>query len=336
MVPGDLLPGVVAAGASFALTGLATRQVLGWLTRKQILDRPNERSSHTVAVPRGGGMAVTPIAALVWIAAAVWSGQSTFLILAGLALGLMGLSWLDDRRGLPPLPRFAAHALAVVVGLSLLGSDQMVFQGLLPLWADRLLAGLGWLWFVNLYNFMDGIDGITGTETASVGGGIALVTVIAGLGLGSLPFALALAAAGLGFLLWNWPPARIFLGDCGSIPLGFLLGALLVGLAAQGQVAAALILPAYYLADATITLLWRALDRERIWQPHRRHFYQRAVRGGRSHADVTRAILVGNLALIGWAALAAAGFPAWAGGGAALTVALLLGLLTRWAKGIVR
>jgi len=336
MGPGDLIPAVVAAGASFALTGLATRQVLGWLTRKQILDRPNERSSHTIAVPRGGGMAVTPIVALVWIGVAVWSGQSPFLILAGLALGLMGLSWLDDRRGLPPLPRFAAHALAVAVGLSLLGPDQRVFQGLLPLWGDRLLAGLGWLWFVNLYNFMDGIDGITGTETASVGGGIALVTLAAGLGLGPLPFALALAAAGLGFLLWNWPPARIFLGDCGSIPLGFLLGALLVGLAAQGQVAAALILPGYYLADATITLLWRALDRERIWQPHRRHFYQRAVRGGRSHGDVTRAILVGNLALIGWAILAAAGFPAWASGGAALTVALLLGLLTHWAKGIVR
>lgn len=336
MNPGDLFPAAIAAGASFVLTALATRQVLGWLTRKQILDRPNERSSHTIAVPRGGGMAVTPIVALVWIGVAAWSGQIPFLILAGLALGLMGLSWLDDRRGLPPLPRFAAHALAVAVGLSLLGSDQMVFQGLLPLWADRLLAGLGWLWFVNLYNFMDGIDGITGTETACLGGGIALVTVAAGLGLGVLPFAAALAAAGLGFLLWNWPPARIFLGDCGSIPLGFLLGALLVGLAAQGQVAAALILPGYYLADATITLLWRALDRERVWQPHRRHFYQRAVRGGRSHADVTRAILVGNLALIGWAVLAATGAPGWAGVGAALTVALLLGLLTRWAGGIVR
>lgn len=336
MESGDLLPVAVAAGASFALTALATRRVLGWLTRKRILDRPNERSSHTIAVPRGGGMAVTPAVALVWIAMAVSSGDSVFLILAVLALGLMGLSWLDDRHGLPPLPRFAAHVLAVAVGLALLGPDQRVFQGLLPLWGDRLLAGLGWLWFVNLYNFMDGIDGITGAETASLGLGIALVTVIAGLGLGSLPFAAALAAAGLGFLLWNWPPARIFLGDCGSVPLGFLLGALLVSLAAQGQVAAAVILPAYYLADATITLLWRALDREPIWQPHRRHFYQRAVRGGRSHADVTGAILAGNLALVGWAILAAAGSPAWAGAGAALTVALLLALLTRWSGGIVR
>ncbi|WP_456085335.1 MraY family glycosyltransferase [Magnetospirillum molischianum] len=281
-------------------------------------------------------MAVTPAAALVWIGVAVWGGNAAFLTLATLALGLMGLSWLDDRYGLPPLPRFAAHALAVAIGLLLLGSDQLVFQGMLPLWADRLLAGLGWLWFVNLYNFMDGIDGITGTETACLGLGIAGVTLIAGLGLASLPFAAALAAAAMGFLVWNWPPARIFLGDCGSIPLGYLLGALLVGLAAQGELAAALILPGYYLADATITLLWRLVDGERIWQPHRRHFYQRAVRGGRSHAEVTVAILTGNLALIGWAVLAAAGSPVWAGAGAVLTVAALLTLLSRWAGGILR
>jgi len=336
MEPGVVLPVAVAAGAAFALAGLGTRWVLGWLIRRQILDRPNERSSHSVAVPRGGGMAVTPAAALVWIGIAAWAGTTGFLILAGLALGLMVLSWIDDRYGLPAWPRFAGHALAVAVGLSLLGSDQMVFQGLLPLWADRLLAGLGWLWFVNLYNFMDGIDGITGSETACVGLGIAGVTLVAGLSAAALPFAVALAAAGLGFLLWNWSPARIFLGDSGSIPLGFLLGGLLLGLAVQGQWLAAAILPAYYLADATITLLWRLIDREPIWQAHRRHFYQRAVRGGRSHAQVVRAILTGNLVLIGWAGLAAAGSPIWAGAGAALTVAAMLALLTRWSGGIVR
>jgi len=326
------LAGLIA----FAFSALGTRTVLDWLRDRQILDRPNERSSHAVPVPRGGGLAVTPAVALVWIGLATVTGAIGPLALALGALGLMALSWLDDRAGLPPLPRLTAHAVLVAAGLALLDPGALVFQGALPLWADRLLSGLGWLWFLNLYNFMDGIDGLTGSETASIGLGLILVTGLAGLGGGMIPFAAAIAAAALGFLLWNWPPAKLFLGDCGSVPLGFLLGGLLIGLAVHGQLVAALILPAYYLADATITLVWRLIDGEKVWQPHRRHFYQRAVRGGRSHRAVVGAVLATNLLLIGWAGLAAAGSPALAAAAAVATVAALLALLTRWSNGVRR
>lgn len=324
-------PAVVA----FAVTGLATRRVLDWLQRRQILDCPNERSSHTRPTPRGGGLAVTPAVLAGWAVAlgqgtvpSAWTG-----VAVAAALALMIASWLDDRRSLPVAPRFAAHAAAVFGLLLLLPDDALVFQGLLPRWADLLVAGLGCLWFVNLYNFMDGIDGITGVETAALGAGIAVVAAISGTGAGLVPLALACAAAGLAFLGWNWHPARVFLGDVGSIPLGLLLGGLLVQLAAAGQLAAALILPLYYLADATITLGKRALRGEKVWQAHRQHFYQRAVQGGKRHDQVTLAIAAGNAGLIGCAALAASGNP-WAGVAAAVgVVAALLSLLQAWSKG---
>lgn len=325
-------PPVVVA---FAVTLLATRRVLAWLHRRQILDCPNERSSHTRPTPRGGGLAVTPAVLAGWLVALgqgsapmVWTG-----VAVAAALALMTASWLDDRRSLPVAPRFAAHGAAVFGLLLLLPEGASVFQGALPRWADLLVAGLGWLWFVNLYNFMDGIDGITGIETAALGLGIAAVAAVSGVGVPLVPLALACAAAGLGFLGWNWHPARIFLGDVGSIPLGLLLGGLLVQLAAAGQLAAALILPLYYLADATITLGKRALRGEKVWQAHRQHFYQRAVQGGKRHDQVALVIAAGNLALVGCAALAASGAP-WMGlGAAAAVVAGLLALLQAWSKG---
>ena len=216
-----------------------------------------------------------------------------------------------------------------------------VFQGLLPLWLDRLLAALAWLWFVNLFNFMDGIDGIAGVESASLGVGLALVFLLSGL---ILPAGLALlaTAAALGFLLVNWHPARIFLGDVGSVPLGFLLGWLLLLAAAEGAWAAALILPGVYWADATVTLLRRACRGERVWRAHREHFYQRAVQRGLRHDQVARRIALANAGLVLLALVsvlpsalpAAASLPAlpWLALAAALLlVALLLRRLARGA-----
>lgn len=320
---------LAVALASFAFSAAGTRIVLGWLRRRQILDHPNERSSHSQPTPRGGGLAVTPVVAAMLILLA-YLAPGYPAVLAGGALILMAVSWLDDRNGLPPLPRFLLQAMVIAAYLLGLGPGELVFQGALPLWADRLLSGLGWLWFVNLFNFMDGIDGITGIETAAIGIGLAVV------GADTTPQALAVAGAGLGFLVWNWHPARIFLGDSGSIPLGFVLGGLLIHLACAGHLAAALILPAYYVADASITLLWRLRDGETVWQAHRRHFYQRAVQGGRSHAQVALAILAGNVLLVGCALLAVQGHGAAGSLAAAAVVAGLLALLTRWAGGVAR
>jgi UDP-N-acetylmuramyl pentapeptide phosphotransferase/UDP-N-acetylglucosamine-1-phosphate transferase len=325
--------GVAVGLATFAATIASTRLVLSWLRHKQILDHPNERSSHSLPTPRGGGLGVTPVLAAALILVTDTSPGEAFLLAVG-ALILMAISWLDDRRGLPPLPRFAAQAIIIAATLS--GLDgRAVFADTLPFWLDRVLVGLGWLWFVNLYNFMDGIDGITGVESAGIGLGIAMVAHITGDGALIAP-ALIVAACGLGFLVWNWHPARIFLGDSGSIPLGFVLGGLLLHLAAQGQLAAALILPGYYLADASITLLWRLKDGEKIWQAHRRHFYQRAVRGGQSHARVSGAIILGNGLLIACATQAASGFLLEASVAAILVVTGMLALFTRWASPPVR
>ena len=137
-----------------------------------------------------------------------------------------------------------------------------VFQGWLPSGLDAIATALIWVWFINLFNFMDGIDGIAGSEAAAIGLGLVLVASIGvASDLGIAVPAAAIAAAALGFLVWNWTPARIFLGDVGSVPLGYVLGYLLRELALRGWWKAALILPLYFLADATLTLLRRLAAR---------------------------------------------------------------------------
>lgn len=327
----DTVMAVVIAGLGSLVL---TRAVLDHLRRRQFFDHPNERSSHKRPTPRGGGLGIIPaiLAAWMWAAASPGTLAAWAWVAVGGTLVLMVASWADDRHSLPAAPRFLAHAGVIAGALVMLPDQAMVFQGWLPLWADRLLAGIGWLWFVNLYNFMDGIDGITGVETASLGGGIAVVAGIAGLS-GAIPFAIACAVAGLAFLVWNWHPAKVFLGDVGSIPLGFLLGGLLVQLAAAGALAAALILPAYYLADATITLLRRAAKGETVWQAHRQHFYQRAVHGGKRHDQVVLAVLAADLLLIAAASVAASGRVVEGALAALAIVATLLAVMTRWARG---
>jgi UDP-N-acetylmuramyl pentapeptide phosphotransferase/UDP-N-acetylglucosamine-1-phosphate transferase len=297
--------------ASLALTGLLRR----WLVSRQILDRPNERSAHTTPVPRGGGLAILTVVLPAWalIAPMLWP-----LLLAAGALGAVG--WWDDLKGLSPWPRLIAQGLAVGLGLWQLGP---VTQGLLPLPIDLALAGIAWLWFVNLFNFMDGIDGIAGVEAISIALGLAVI----GLwftGFDDLAaLSVALAGAALGFLYWNWHPAKLFLGDVGSQALGFLIGFLLLRTAAQGAWAAALILPLYFLADASWTLLRRTLARENIMAAHAQHIYQQAVRRGRNHGQVAGSILIANLALIAFALGAEMGERPVSLAGAALTVLVL-------------
>lgn len=325
---GWILLGAAFLGA-FAASLAATGAILVLLRRRAILDLPNPRSLHSRPTPRGGGLAVMAVVlaswAAVWAAGAAPAGEARAAAVVSLvALALSALFWLDDLKGLPVAVRLAGQFAAVGAALALAPPPGPVFGGLLPPAWDTVAAALAWVWFVNLFNFMDGIDGISGVEAAAIGLGAALVAAIAGFDTSvSLQGATA-AGAALGFLWWNWQPARIFLGDVGSVGLGFVLGWLLLGLAARGQWAAALILPLYYLADATLTLGGRALRREPVWRPHREHFYQKAVRRGKSHAAVTRAVLAADLALVGLAALAASGFPLLALLGAGLAVAALL------------
>src|SRR5207244_2759978 len=164
-------------------------------------------------------------------------------------------AWFDVLGGLSPAVRLVARFAAVAIGMGAFGLIGPVFQGWLPLWLDRLAAALLLVWFINLFNFMDGIDGLAGSEAAAIGLGL-LLFAAAGVGHdpGLMALGAAIAAAAIGFLVWNWAPARIFLGDVGSVPLGYLLGFLLLDQAARGHWKVALILPLYFLADATITL----------------------------------------------------------------------------------
>jgi UDP-N-acetylmuramyl pentapeptide phosphotransferase/UDP-N-acetylglucosamine-1-phosphate transferase len=273
----------LVAFGSFLAAVAATGAVLALLRRRAILDRPNDRSSHRVPTPRGGGLGVLPVLAVTWVLIGLDSGA--VLVLA-LAVGLSAVSWADDLWTLPVAVRLIAQACAVAAGLLALPPDHLVFQGLLPAIPDRIIAGIVWLWFVNLFNFMDGIDGISGVEAAAIGAGLALVLRLSGDNSPFALYALGLAAAALGFLVWNWNPAGIFLGDVGSIGLGYLLGWLLLAAASAGHWAPALLLPLYYLGDATLTLARRALRGEPVWQAHRQHFYQQAARRWDSHAAV--------------------------------------------------
>ncbi|MEZ5648791.1 MAG: glycosyl transferase [Alphaproteobacteria bacterium] len=213
------------------------------------------------------------------------------ILIASVVLAV--LSFWDDRQGLPIWIRLLAQGIAVVGGVLVL-PDVGVFQGWLPLPVDRLLAAILWLWFINLYNFMDGIDGIAAVETIFLGFGIALLAGSSLIG----GYATAISGAAFGFLFWNRPPAKIFLGDVGSVPLGYILGYLLLLLATQGSWAAALILPMYYLVDATVTLMIRLIDGQKIWLAHREHAYQRAVQRGLSHGAVTTRIALCNSVLV--------------------------------------
>jgi UDP-N-acetylmuramyl pentapeptide phosphotransferase/UDP-N-acetylglucosamine-1-phosphate transferase len=305
--------------ATAGLTGLALR----WLRSRAILDRPNARSSHDAPTPRGGGIAVVAVLLPALAGTQLWLGVPWPIVsaLTGGAVLLAVVSWMDDRRPLGALPRLLAQAVAVLAGIWAAGPNALAGWLGLPAWLAVPCVMLGWLWFVNLYNFMDGIDGITGVETGGIGAGLAAIGLAAPIVGGALFNGLVLAGVAAGFLVWNWHRARVFLGDVGSVPLGFVVGALLLSLAVAGQWAAALILPLYYLADATITLARRVARGEKPWRAHREHFYQRAVQGGLAHNRVATIILIGNLGLVGAAVLSTR--PGWAWPALALAAAIV-------------
>jgi UDP-N-acetylmuramyl pentapeptide phosphotransferase/UDP-N-acetylglucosamine-1-phosphate transferase len=246
------------------------------------------------------------------------------LLIVG-ALALMAISWIDDRRGLGPGARILAQIVVTGAVMAALPNDLSLTGGFLPLPVDRIFACVVWLWFINLFNFMDGIDGISGGSAAAMGLGVMMVCLRHGPSELEAFRGAMIAAAAVGFLFWNWHPAKVFLGDVGSIPLGYLLGYALIHLAMNGGQVFALIIPLYYLADATITLVRRGLRGERVWQAHREHFYQCSVQWGRSHASTAKTAILVQLALAIFAALATV----W-GWWMLIPSVLLVALLLRW------
>ena len=337
-MPELALPAAISAGAAL-IACLGTRALIPLLRRAAVLDRPNERSLHAAPTPRGGGIAVVAAILVAWLAVVAMGavGPRMLVICFGAAL-LAAISWVDDLGGLALSVRLLAQFVAVGLGiLAELPEQGPVFGSWLPPWLDAVGAALLWVWFINLFNFMDGIDGLAGSEAAAIGIGLVLyasVGITRDPGLAAL--SAAVAAAALGFLVWNWAPARIFLGDVGSVPLGYLIGFLLLGVTADGGWKIALILPLYFLADSTITLLRRLFRGERFWLPHRQHFYQRAVQRGQGHAEIVYRVIAADVLLVGCGWAAENGWGAAALGAAAAVVAVLLASLAdRWRRRLV-
>jgi UDP-N-acetylmuramyl pentapeptide phosphotransferase/UDP-N-acetylglucosamine-1-phosphate transferase len=331
---------LVSALVAFGLAFLGVEQARRLALRHGILDLPNERSSHSIPTPRGGGIVFLPIVAAAVIVAelsdgsGVGRGAAAFLVGGGL---VAAVSWVDDRGHLPSGLRLVAHAAAAAILILALGGwDRVAIPGLGTPSLGTVGVVLTFAWIIgltNAYNFMDGIDGIAGVQAVSAG---AAWLTIAYMG-GWLTVALAAAAvvaAAMGFLIHNWAPARIFMGDIGSAFLGFTLAALPL-LAAPDDPhlpAAAGLVVAPFVLDTGHTFVRRMIAGENVFQAHRTHFYQRLAAAGLGHAAVAAlygglSLFSGGLGVLWWASRGSAWPVAVAG--LAAVYAILLGV-ARW------
>lgn len=296
----------LATAVVAALACVALILVLRPLLQRYALARPNARSSHVVPTPQGGGIAVmiaTAIgAALVWLPGTSFSGSPVPAVLLA-AFWLAAVGMIDDLRPVPVIPRLALQAAAVLLLFAAFPSQIRIFDAV-PVVLERAILVLCLLWFVNLVNFMDGLDWMTVAEMLPLTTTLALLAFLGAAPASTLPISLALAGALIGFAPFNRPVARLFLGDVGSLPIGLLIGWCLLALAEQ-RLVAALLLPLYYLADATITLLRRLVRGERFWDAHRSHFYQRATDNGFTVKQVVTTVFVLNLLLAALAIVSA-------------------------------
>ena len=298
MASSHLLLSLAAAVTAALLSGVLTWAIRPLMVRIA-LARPNARSSHRVPTPQGAGIAVVAAALAAAIAVIVSTGVDELkipvsVLVATLCIAVVGFA--DDVRTIPVIPRLLLQG-AAVAAVIVAAPESLRIAPSCPLWIERGVLVLAGLWFVNLVNFMDGLDLMTVAEIVPVTGALVLLGWLTELPLPATIAAAALFGAMLGFAPFNRPVARIFLGDVGSLPIGLLAGWCLMQLAWQQHVAAALLLPLYYLADATVTLLRRIIRREPFWAAHRSHFYQRATDNGFSVSRVVREVFALNLLL---------------------------------------
>lgn len=300
---------MVEMGAVFVGVFLVSLALTAWMlriaVRRGILDHPNERSSHSRPTPRGGGLAIVigSAGAIAWFAAGHWIDPALATALLGGGVPIAAIGFLDDRYSLPVGIRIFAHAAAALWAVRLLGGLPPIQIGshavALGIWGDGA-AIVAIIWVLNLFNFMDGIDGIAASEAVFVSGAGGILAIVfwqdVAVGYG----ALAIAMAALGLLWWNWPPAKIFMGDVGSCYLGYTIAVLGLAAARNSPVAVFvwLLLGSVFFLDATITLLLRLVRRQRIYMPHRDHVYQLLALHWRSHRAVTLLMCAVNLVVL--------------------------------------
>ncbi len=289
---------LVAFIASAVLTGMLRRYALA----NSLMDIPNDRSSHEIPTPRGGGLAIVIVfLAGLWVLSEMGLVvQKAMWAVFGAGVWVAAVGFLDDHGHIPARWRLLAHFIGAAWGLYWLGGAPPVAifgYTITPGWIGQILGLFYLVWLLNLYNFMDGIDGIAGIEAISVclGAVLLYLTGSEAAGIYALPVLLVMAAAG--FLLWNFPPARIFMGDAGSGFLGIVLGLFSIQAAwsAPQYFWSWLILLGVFIVDATLTLFRRWLRGEKVYQAHRSHAYQFASRHYGAHKPVTLAVAAINI-----------------------------------------
>lgn len=289
---------IIFAVASFVLTFAGIRMFLGWLNKREIFDIPNERSSHQNPTPVGGGIVIAAVSLTLFFAYLIYSNETIYWSYFCGSLIIALVSWLDDLRSVPVAIRFLCHSFAaalVLYGFGIGESFHVPFYGDVNLGFVTYVIWFLWIvWLINAYNFMDGIDGIAGTQAllASVSWFIAARYY----GNSSIEiFSAVLAASNLAFLIFNWQPAKIFMGDVGSAFLGFTFAVLpLYFVNAENQSKELSLLPLtgilfvwLFFFDTIRTFFIRLLNGEKFWQAHRRHIYQQFIIKGYSHQSVT-------------------------------------------------
>ena len=335
----------LALAAALVVNGAILSAALILLLRpllvRYALARPSARGLHSMPTPQGGGIAVLVACGVTAILGADLiginsAGITQLLLVLGVAAALALLGFVDDVRPLPAGLRLVIQIVLMAAGISLLPEGTRVLP-FLPVSIEDALLVLAGTWFINLTNFMDGMDGITVVDVVPVAAGLVLFFTWGRVPLGPSLLALGTLAGLLGYAPFNKPVARLFLGDVGSLPIGFLVAYGLFSLAGAGGGAlaafvSAVILALYPIADSSLTLLWRLKRRERIWEPHRSHYYQVAVLRGLTVWQVLARVGLANMLLAGLAGLSlrlGGSVPALAGIAAAVVVGVTLGSLSR-------
>ena len=284
----DLCIAVVVFLSISFLCWFIVKHLIVVLQRAKQVDLVNERSMHVGAVPRGGGIVISLAMIFALIYAALSSPQSLFYsAFATLISAWSLLSWCDDQLDLSPVMRFIPQTIFSIGTIAAYGWVDQLFGVQIGL-LGAVLTFVGILWMTNLYNFMDGIDGLAASQ--AIIGGLTFAVWFYFLANPTLALVcLVVAAASYGFLMHNWQPARIFMGDVGSISLGafFSTCMILVVTRHHAEILSVMLVFGFFILDASTTILIRIKRREPIWKPHKQHLYQRLVQSGFSHQSVT-------------------------------------------------
>jgi Fuc2NAc and GlcNAc transferase len=305
---GPLLVDAGAWALSYTLVGVVRRIAIN----QNLMDLPNERSSHVVATPRGGGVGIvfSFVAAIsvLWALNLVPGRFWLALVLSSSAIALVG--FLDDRHQLRASIRLLVHLGAAILFVAVSGgysANDLLEWGMRTTWAASAFSVVALVWGTNLFNFMDGIDGIAAVESIFITAGGGVLNLISGGDPGLTAVLFSLSAASLGFLFWNWPPARIFMGDVGSGFLGFVVSACLMAASRRSALPVEVlpILGGIFFVDATTTLIRRIVQGDRWFEPHRTHAYQWMTRRFGAHLPVTLIVTITNVVwLLPWAIVA--------------------------------